>query len=180
MKSLADVLGNKTCKKMIEYLAEKNEASEKDLADGLKIPINTVEYNLKKLLKSGFVQKHKNFFWSKKGKKILMYELSNKSILISPKNSSTEKIKSIVPGFLITLAGSFAIYVYEKINLSSVSSGVQDTVLKTNEAFAASAPTLAGSTGSTVSVAFPPLWLWFLVGGIVALLIFSIVNWRKL
>ena len=59
-KSLADVLGNKTCKKIMEYMAEKNEVSEKDLANAFKIPINTVEYNLKKLLKSGFVFSRQN------------------------------------------------------------------------------------------------------------------------
>ena len=172
MKSLADVLGNKTCKRIIEYLSERNNASEKDLADGLSLPINTIEYNLKKLIKSGFVQKHKDFFWSKKGKKILTYELSNKSILISPKNSSSEKLKSLVPGFLITLAGSFAIYAYEKINYAG------NTSLKASEAFVQSASDI--SAGAASGVAASPIWIWFLVGGILALVIFAIVNWRKL
>ena len=47
-KAMAGVLGNKTCKKIIDCLAEQ-ETSEKDLADNLKLPISTVEYNLKKL-----------------------------------------------------------------------------------------------------------------------------------
>ena len=48
-KKIAEVLGNKTCKKIIDYLAETKQASEKDIADALNIPINTTEYNLKKL-----------------------------------------------------------------------------------------------------------------------------------
>ena len=75
-KKIADVLGNKTCKKIIDYLADHEEMSAKDLSDGLKIPLNTLDYNMKKLLDSELVKKTKNFFWSKKGKKIVMYELS--------------------------------------------------------------------------------------------------------
>ena len=94
-KTLAGVLGNKTCKKIIDFLITKNEASEKDIANALNIPINTAEYNLKKLVDSGLIQRAKNFFWSKKGKKIPLYRLSNKSIIISPKSSNIgSKIKS--------------------------------------------------------------------------------------
>jgi len=102
IKSLAEVLGNKTCKKIIDYLADNEEASQKDLSLALDIPMNTMEYNMKKLLLSGLVQKRKNFFWSKKGKKIVMYELSNKSIVISPKKRVGEKFKSLVPTFILT------------------------------------------------------------------------------
>ena len=111
-KAIAEVIGSKTCKKIINYLAEKKEASQKDLSDALDIPMNTLDYNVKKLLESGFVQKRKNFFWSKKGKKIIMYELSNKSIVFSPKKVNSEKIKSILPAFILTLAGTFAIWVF--------------------------------------------------------------------
>ena len=58
-KKLAEVLGNDSCKKIINYLAEKNEASAKDISDALNMPLNTVDYNLKKLLESGFVEKKK-------------------------------------------------------------------------------------------------------------------------
>ena len=61
-KAVAEVLSSKTCKSIIGYLAENKEASEKDLSDKLNIPLNTIEYNLKKLIESGFVQKRKNFF----------------------------------------------------------------------------------------------------------------------
>ena len=70
-KAISEVLGSKTCKKIIGYLSEKKEASQKDLSTALSIPMNTLDYNIKKLLDSGFLQKRKNFFWSKKGKKIV-------------------------------------------------------------------------------------------------------------
>ncbi len=103
-KSIAKVLGDKNCDKIINYLMEKKEASEKDIADALNIKLNTIEYNLKKLLKSELIKKSKNFFWSKKGKKINMYQLSNKSIVISPTSSKISSgIRAILPIILISI-----------------------------------------------------------------------------
>lgn len=97
-KKIAEVMGNKTCKKMIDFLADTKEASEKDIADALDMKLNTVEYNLKKLLASGLVEKSKTFFWSKRGKKIPMYKLAKKHIIISPKaRPNMAMLKTIIP-----------------------------------------------------------------------------------
>lgn len=97
-KEMAEVLGNKTSKKILDFLADRKEASEKDIADGLGMAMNTVEYNLKKLIKVGLVDKTKNFFWSVKGKKIPMYKLARKHIIISPnKKPSLDALKAILP-----------------------------------------------------------------------------------
>ncbi len=112
-KFLSEVLGNKTCKKIIDFLSERKEASEKDIADGLKIPLNTVEYNLGKLIKSGLVKKTSNFFWSVKGKKIPMYKLANKHIVISPrKKPSPESLKVLIPAFIGIFLGLFIMGMY--------------------------------------------------------------------
>lgn len=104
-KDVAEVLGNKTCKKILNFLAETKEASEKDIADNLKIPINTAEYNLRKLVKSGLVEKTKNFFWSRKGKKIEMYKLTRKHIIISPnKKFDINNLKAILPVLFVAFA----------------------------------------------------------------------------
>jgi uncharacterized secreted protein with C-terminal beta-propeller domain len=105
-KDLADVLGNKTCKKIIDYLSDIKEASEKDIADALSIPINTVEYNLNKLIKSGLVEKTKNFFWSVKGRKIDMFKLAKKHIIISPKSKRVDmvKLRAVLPVIFIAVA----------------------------------------------------------------------------
>ena len=105
-RHLADVLGNKTCKKIIDILAER-EASKTDIAKELRIPLNTVEYNINKLVDAGLVEKAKNYFWSTKGKKIAMYKVSNKSIVISPRTSG--KTKSIVT--VIAASGIIALLV---------------------------------------------------------------------
>lgn len=188
-KAISEVLGSATCKKIINYLTETKEASQKDLSLALKIPMNTMEYNIKKLLASGFIQKRKNFFWSKKGKKIIMYELSKKSIVISHKKGSLQgKLKSIIPAFILTAAGSFALWAYEKI--TSIPRTIQETLPKTNDAFLAIEESVSASVGSSSNTIQPtdlitpysgtPLWLWFLVGSLLAIFIITAVNWRKL
>jgi DNA-binding transcriptional ArsR family regulator len=188
LKKISEVLSNKTAKKIIDFLSEKSSASEKDLSDNLKIPLNTIEYNLKKLVEAGIVKRHKNFFWSKKGKKIIMYELSNKSIVISPRNSNISgKLKSLVPGFLVVVAGSFAAYVYEKLRFGServvqtaneLPKGVSyDSVGVLEEASYGAVETVANTSSQ---VASSPLWMWFLFGGLIALGIVALVNWRRL
>ncbi len=176
-KSISEVLGNPTCKKIINHLANIKEASQKDLSIALKIPLNTIEYNIKKLLDSGFIQKRKNFFWSKKGKKIIIYELSNKSIIISNKKTVSEKIKSILPAFIFGISATFAIGVYEKIKNTS-----QALATQSSELVAKSLDNFAGGQSANLfesSIGFP-IWVWFLLGFLIAITIISIVNWRKL
>jgi predicted transcriptional regulator len=176
-KSIAEVIGSKTCKTIINYLAEIKEASQKDLSTALKIPLNTIEYNIKKLLDSGFIQKTKNFFWSKKGKKIIMYKLSKKSIIISHKKSSINKFKSILPAFIFGISVTFAIGVYEKLNNTSneLIARNPELVSKSLDAFAESQ-----SVNLFENPMGLPIWVWFLLGFLIAITIISIVNWRKL
>jgi len=106
---VASVLSNKTCKKILDYLSEVKEASEQDMAKSLSIPINTVEYNIKKLVRSGLVEKAKNHFWSVKGKKIALYKVANKHIIISPKKQiSLTALKAILP-IVVAFAAIFLV-----------------------------------------------------------------------
>ncbi len=98
-KKMAEVMGNLTCKKILNYLADINEASQKDISDALNIPMNTLDYNIKKLFDVGLIEKTKNFFWSSKGKRIPMYKLARKHIVISPKSTkpNLNTLKTIIP-----------------------------------------------------------------------------------
>ena len=113
-KKVAEVLGNKTCKKILNYLADNSDKSEEDISKDLKIPLNTVEYNLQKLLKTGLIKKSNDFFWSKKGKKIALYRPAKKHIIISPKNSKInfKSLNSILPlVFVATLVLAISLLV---------------------------------------------------------------------
>lgn len=173
-KKLAGVLNSKICKKIIDTLSDE-ELSEKDLADKLKIPINTIEYNLKKLLSAELIEKSKNFFWSKKGRKIDVYKVSNKSIIISPKSSRmTSKLKSILPAVLIAGIGAIAIRYY------SVSRGVNYGAEKLMASEVGADEILVDSANYFVTAQPFPIWGWFLAGALFIIVIFTILNWRKL
>lgn len=163
-KYVAGVINNKTCKKILDFLAENKEANEKELSEKLNIKINTIEYNLQKLVKSGLVEKSKNFFWSTKGKKIIMYKLSNKQILISPKKF----IKGIIPAFIGVAFLSFLIKVFSE-NLSKTNPNIRLDSAKTY------AVKPIESSSNIVSNT-PEIWPWFLLGGLIALSIVLLWN----
>lgn len=182
-KDLANILGNKTCKKILDYLSDIKEASEKDISDGLSIPINTVEYNLKKLIKSGLIER-KNFFWSVKGRKIDMYRLSNKKIIISPKSF----MKGILPALLGIGLISFGIKILtdrpESIADINTANIARDSEIAVSNApmgkvavqnFASSAQNICSNANSFYGEA----WAWFLLGGLISILIFLLWNQFK-
>jgi DNA-binding transcriptional ArsR family regulator len=174
---IANIFGNNTCKKIIDFLANKIEASEKEISDSLNIPLNTAEYNLNKLLEAGLIEKAKKFFWSKKGKKIPLYKLSNKSIVISPKNKKlSSKIKTILPIAAVSVLVAFII---RQFSINSVIMLRQDK----SEAFYPPAEgALASIPANVSSFLTQPVdgWLWFLAGAVFAIVILMIINWRKL
>ena len=67
-------------KKILSLIAEK-EATGSEIANELNLPLNTVGYNIDKLLKAGLIETSKNFFWSLKGKKMPTYKISNKKVI---------------------------------------------------------------------------------------------------
>jgi len=184
-KSLAEAIGNKTCKKITTLLAEtqKKELSETDIADELSLPVNTVEYNLKKLVEAGLVEKSKNFFWSRKGKKIPMYKLSKKLVIIAPKNTSKTLLKSLLPVSLVSILGAVFIKLYFSISaggrgaINDVSEKVFDVA--TEEAPAAVGAIVPEMTKTVAYGAASNYWLFFLLGALVALLALLLINWRK-
>jgi len=163
--ALGKILGNKTCKKIINYLAEQKSASEKDISDALHLPINTVEYNLNKLLKANLIEKTKDFFWSSKGKKIIMYALSNKSIIISPKQSSFEKLKSILPAVIVSGIGFVLVkmYNYSQEQIITNAGYSKDAVMSVASE---SAPSLFSP--NIIPLNSSPE-LWFLAGSLIAI-----------
>jgi DNA-binding transcriptional ArsR family regulator len=166
LKPISEILGNKTASKIINFLSEKEEASEKDISKELSIPINTVEYNLKKMTKMGIVEESKRFFWSPKGRKIKMYRFSNKSIIISPKNITlNSSIKQIIPVALISGVVSIAIRYYFVAKQSA-----QNAMLET-ASLAADASLKTGDTVNIINTG--DYFLWFIGGALLA--IFALV-----
>jgi DNA-binding transcriptional ArsR family regulator len=187
-KKLGEVISNSTCKKIISVLAE-SELSENDLAKKLSLPINTIEYNLKKLLHAGILETSKNFFWSVRGKKIQTYKIANKLIVISPKKTFMSKITSlgILPAVLIAGIATGAIAFYNNYASSHqiIAERVQDTVLqaapttvtKLAESGASATPNLI-ATATSVSPTNPVMY--FAAGTVLVIVLIIVFNWKKI
>ena len=120
-KDLAQVISSDTARKILNLLSEKSYA-ETDISSKLNIPLSTVHYNVQALLKSNVIEVH-DFLWSEKGKKINIYKLANKLIIIAPKkqenDSLKEKLRSIIPAALVGLIGTISIFIYQNLYLPS-------------------------------------------------------------
>jgi DNA-binding transcriptional ArsR family regulator len=171
---IAEVLSNKTSKIILSSLAER-EKSAKDLADELKLPLNTIGYNLQKLVDCGLIEKSKSYFWSAKGKKIVTYKVSNKRIVISP----VSKIKGLMASFLLIAAITLALYLYSFNNL-----GYSDYGAGSNDAEIVSLKSVAFDTNADRGIYetlynAPNSWAWYLLGGMTVVAVISILNYLK-
>src|SRR3989344_918891 len=116
-KELAQVISSDTARKILSLLSEKSY-SETDIAKELNIPLSTAHYNTQALLKSNIIEE-KDFLWSEKGKKIKIYKLANKLIIISPKTQSSDfmdKLKTILPAAFIGFLASIGIFIYQSFS----------------------------------------------------------------
>ena len=182
-KSLAEVLTNSTCKKILNFLADHDEISEGDIVKTLKLPANTVNYNIKKLLDSSLVEMTDSHLWSRKGRKIRMYRLSNKSILISPKSrSKMNKLMTLgvtLGASLIAGLGIRFIFREEITPLEADLFKASESALSIGQAYVAETSAENISKLSVLADSLP-IWGWFLLGSIFALIVVLILNWKKL
>ncbi len=164
-KKLAQAISNETARKILNYLS-KNDASESDIAKALDLPLSTVHYNLQNLKASNLI-KSKDFYWSEKGKKIEMYTISKKFIVISPSGEGVgNALKNILPVGLAGIIVSGLLYlfaekpvIYNRLLLES-----------TKESLSLTAPIEKGFT------LIPEHALWFLFGVLFVIIIMLIIG----
>lgn len=164
---IADVISNKTSKKILQLLAEQ-ELSEGDISAKLGVPINTVEYNLKKLMEAGLIEKAEKFFWSVKGKRIPLYKVSNRKIVISPRSNA----KGFMAAIFVSALGALGIKYYYFQKSATAVSGMADTA---RSAGLSESATLIASTASNAAAVVPQFWMWFFVGAIFSLIVLYLV-----
>ncbi len=195
-KMLSEVIGNESCKKILDLLADNGDEglTETEIANKLKFPINTIDYNIKKLVKTGLIEPAKHF-WSVRGKKMPAYKVSNKKIILSPKRSKVSALKSLVLPAAIT---GIAALVLRQI--TKPASFVVDRGINFKEAAETGGALMAASTSSAGAVApdalrdavanVPPTiwqsmisnitsiptWEWFLIGAWLAIVLFFVLN----
>jgi DNA-binding transcriptional ArsR family regulator len=188
-RKLGEAISNPNCKKIINLLAEK-ELTASEISKELKIPLNALDYNLKKLIDSGIIEKGKHF-WSVKGKKIPSYRVVNKVIVIQPKKSSNSnvysKLKGFIPVVLVLALLTLIIALQNQQTLPATSD------LKVGDAYSMAFESSSNETNDTglivdnllvqepeTSQQFFQPWMWFAFGALLAVVIILGINWRRL
>jgi DNA-binding transcriptional ArsR family regulator len=188
-KKLAQVISNESCRKILDYLAEK-EATETELAKKLEIPISTVHYNLKHLTSAGLVDVDE-FHYSEKGREVNHYKLANKYVIIAPKSTFgiKEKLKAILPVAFITVAaaGLLKLFTGRTAMFGAAKTGVREAVMAAApEAEEAAVDAIATGVSNftrmppgvaPVSISGPDIALWFLIGAVFAIVIYMIIQY---
>lgn len=170
-KKLAEVISNDTSRKILSYLSEQ-EATESGVSKSLRIPMSTVTYNLKNLIKAGLVET-KEFKWSTKGKEMDIFRVKKRYIIITPGKSEVKQdLKKLWP---VVLGGAVVGGLIEIFTRKTIFIGEQmrDTVEKTTTG----ASEVAFATAPEVSTQVTQCsyyGVYFFVGVIFVFLMFMI------
>ncbi len=181
---IAEVISNKTAKKILSLLAE-SEMSSSEIAEKLTLPLNTVTYNMGKLVESGLVDKVNKVFWSSRGKRMEIYKVSNRRIVISPKKI----VRGILPALIVTLLiaaiiGFFQNQQFERAGVGTPTENFAQMKSADNAALASGAAPAAESfvaAGESLPQNLekaPDSWAWYLVGAMSALVV--VIVWRMI
>lgn len=185
-KKLAQVISNETSRKILDFLVKK-EASESEIAKELNIPISTIHYSLMHLKEVNLVQVDE-FHYSKKGKVVDHYKLSNKMVIIAPMQPSVESIKDrlmkLFPAFLVSIAGAATLRIIKIFQNKSLESQAIPMMMKAMDAEIANVAANDGAmlyASRTIepiaqTVSGTDIALWFFVGTIFALAAYLIVD----
>lgn len=174
-EKVAEVLSNKTCKKILSVLAE-NEMAINDISKKLGLPINTISYNIKKLVDAGLAERVNKIFWSAKGKRMEIYKVANKRIVIMPKIG----VRGVVPALLVAILATVGIKVWSDARVSSLQRGAGEVAQKavTTTALKSTAQGEqlidSGIYGTLANA--PDIWAWYFLGALTALLIVILWN----
>ena len=173
---IAEVISNKTAKKILGILTEK-EKSTSEIASELNIPVNTVSYNIENMIEAGLIEK-KRYLWSVKGRKIEYYKIANRRIIIEPKRM----IQGVIPIFVATLLVAILISQYNFNNYNA--DYKSDQITQTSSESIMTTQKIAPSQQNSDSAIYYQTtnvspWAWFLMGSWVSLLILVLWNWRK-
>ena len=181
IKKVSNVISNDSCRKILDYLSSK-EATESELAEKLQIPISTVHYNLQQLMETGLINAEE-FHYSKKGKEVSHYKIANKYIIIAPKKAFgiKEKLKSILPVALIAAGAAGVIQLVSRnlLRTQVVSEGFAAKTAAAERALEAPVALAQAAPPQAVPAILQNIALWFLMGALFALLIYSVISFIR-
>ncbi|NPE26681.1 winged helix-turn-helix transcriptional regulator [Methanococcoides sp. SA1] len=171
LKGISEILGSVSAVKILEELAV-SDLSVSEIARRLDMKINTVDYNVRKLLRVGLIEKASHW-WSVKGRRMVVYRASNRRIVISPKRRMAKK-------FLWVLGLTGVVGIWLRSLTSDVVRGdmVFDAAPKM-EMLAANAGMTERAVGAVQDVGFwagLAGWEWFLFGAWSAIVLFFVYS----
>jgi DNA-binding transcriptional ArsR family regulator len=196
-EKLAQVISNKTSRKILDHLSKEESATESDISKKLSIPISTVHYNIQALMKANLLEAEE-FHYSEKGKEVLHYSLANKLIIIAPKKTSAEgfkdKLKALFPVALISVGASIVVGLTEFIKTSTTNAvpmfleadmamkqasarAVPEAMMFADEALGAGTPVVANQTSLFFQNLISNPGFWFLIGALFTILVFLVWQW---
>ena len=155
-KDLAQVISSNTCRKILDALS-KSSATETQLSESLKQPLSTIHYNIQLLLKSKLI-KADEFHYSEKGKEVLHYSLSNKYVIIAPKEATEsfrDKLKRILPFVAIILAATAVIQFFNRFRETTLTFGTRALQVAVPEMVAPQAEMLKTVADSSIGAGAP-------------------------
>lgn len=124
-KKLANVLTNKSASKILSHLAKHDGATETEIAEALKLPLSTVNYNMKAMVEAKLVTAPE-YHYSSRGKEVNHYSLARKYIIIAPDDEQGfwDKIKKYVP---IAAVAAVTGIIVKTLNILAPTAGKQAT-----------------------------------------------------
>jgi DNA-binding transcriptional ArsR family regulator len=175
-KKLSKALSNESCRKILDYLASKGDATETQISKDLKVPISTIHYNMKLLAENGLVSMDE-YHYSEKGKEVIHYKMRNRYIVIAPEleeeKSMMAKLKNMIPAVIILGIGTFLVGLFEFFFKAGASNAGANLKMESYavDAAAEAAPMLARAqdVAPTVTSSSPHITLWFFAGGVFVL-----------
>src|SRR3989344_3731259 len=174
-KKVAESIANKTARKILDYLSTKEEAGAEEIAKSLSLPISTIDYNVKNLKKAGLIET-KHFEWSSRGKRIILYKLAKKLIIIAPKSAILkEELKKIIP--LILGIGVISIFVEYLTKPGLRLAAVQESAKLSQDSEALFASSIAQE--SIPEVVNNHYGIWLFVIALIIIIIYLLVKLKK-
>jgi DNA-binding transcriptional ArsR family regulator len=179
-KKLAETITSDTSRKILNYLADKDHDTEKNISNELQLPISTVHYHLQKLVEAKLLEVEE-FHYSVKGREINHYKLANKYIIIAPKKVSglKQKLKGILPVALASVAISGIIKFVQMSKLRFFDAKMVATPLATESSDSLASATAEVSleeSARTIASSQPDIALWFLIGSLATILLYVLIN----
>jgi DNA-binding Lrp family transcriptional regulator len=185
-KELGKVLQGKQTKQILSYLEEHEKATASELAKELNVGLSTIHYQVKALVQAGILEDGE-FSYSKKGREIIHYSLTNDIIVVVPKKAEKTRIMQVLGMVLPASLGVMAVGL-----ISGLLQRIQTNPVATDEAAVAeiaAAPMQASARSADIMLAqettqqivttqantFPQLWLGIIIGAAATALITLII-----